>query len=1196
MSVRVHKDRHSLSQLQQSDPSLAAQIVEIAGVYDRHNKEHGPGTACRTPLSPAQVEISSLYWRKVSEAQKVGKAEEEKLSPLETERIAAVDDVLSRVQAKMDKHIDTVDLLIPELQDLGHRLAAIETDADKQQRLEGVSEPDIAKHLTAIYGDKPLPAGAHILVQPVFERVKGVDASARDWGNTVDQAVDKITRLAEKATAKEADSEITHIATCPVTFKGRPGAAHPQIPDRRGPDQPPVDAKESTILDVYAALVDLDGEHGSPQAALEKLLAAGLRPSMVIASGGLWRDGKIGAVFPKIHCYYILTGPARGADLPRVGAINRRLAASFDGDMTFGSRVGHNLRAAGQWHRKGVARLGRVIYSDGPRYPIDGLTAMLDRFAPEVKKEQTHKEWTQNADELEELYERIITGDDTHEAMGGVAFKVARLGWTVPPICRTIRACLDQRGGTGKQYSDHEIEKRVREIVDKVQESESWENSEEWRRKIVIVRAKNADNAWQDHKAAMIVRVDALTPASVANGLGALDDLFNEIGLLRDIEEKTFWVDRIRTKLGKGVNGWSKDIRAKLERGISRAFGMLKADKKQNKEVEKAAATEKQDPDLYPNICFTTMDNDLAIERAWKAVAAYNKKAPKIFHHAMGGLARLDEDSDGFLVIKAFADTHMSFSNEMKHVARWVVPIVDDPDPEDEEHWRNATPPTHILGDMMAEPATGLRARGIPRLAAVIATPGVAKDGTIDVVPGYKPELEACYQPAAGFVVPDVPTQPTEDDVDKALDWVLANALEGFAFRDLSDPVQHRDDVPDMDPLQRRLLYGRASRANALAALLTFFATQLYNGATPLFALNKTQRRSGASKFAGIISLIALGKDGAFNSLPQHDEEMRKVITTHAISGSRLLIFDNVPMGHILDSNAFAAMFTSPRWRDRILATNKTAECKVNWMTFVTGNNLMMSAELADRAVSIRQAPGVPRPDERTDFKHVDLEGWVKQNQAQLVWSCLTLVRYWVAMGARRDRSIVFGGFTDWAQVMGGILNAIGVDGFMANRREITTGVVNTERTQLEALLSAWLQQWPPSPVVPRDDEGRFATAGVKVGDPTWEISDGTNPHKKKCGGILRLMEDNEINVDGVHLGEPKAAQSVMGLKLGGYRNQVVEIEQRRVIKNTFGTVERHEARMVAVEIESYLDRHTKTTLWRLVGKPTTAWAEITGA
>ena len=77
--------------------------------------------------------------------------------------------------------------------------------------------------------------------------------------------------------------------------------------------------------------------------------------------------------------------------------------------------------------------------------------------------------------------------------------------------------------------------------------------------------------------------------------------------------------------------------------------------------------------------------------------------------------------------------------------------------------------------------------------------------------------------------------------------------------------------------------------------------------------------------------------------------------------------------------------------------------------------------------------PWLRKPDA---FRH-RLPEWALLNRAELVRACLILCRAWIAAGKHEAPSRpTLGMFESWARVMGGILHACHLPGFLANLPE----------------------------------------------------------------------------------------------------------------------------------------------------------------
>src|SRR5690606_17262433 len=108
-----------------------------------------------------------------------------------------------------------------------------------------------------------------------------------------------------------------------------------------------------------------------------------------------------------------------------------------------------------------------------------------------------------------------------------------------------------------------------------------------------------------------------------------------------------------------------------------------------------------------------------------------------------------------------------------------------------------------------------------------------------------------------------------------------------------------------------------ADRANAWALLLTGIVRPAIEGQVPMALLDAPEPGTGKSLLASVATLIATGRVGAMQSMPDDDAELRKLITGLLVAGASHVILDNVD--GIIKSPVLAGALTADVWRDRIL-------------------------------------------------------------------------------------------------------------------------------------------------------------------------------------------------------------------------------------------------------------------------------------
>lgn len=168
------------------------------------------------------------------------------------------------------------------------------------------------------------------------------------------------------------------------------------------------------------------------------------------------------------------------------------------------------------------------------------------------------------------------------------------------------------------------------------------------------------------------------------------------------------------------------------------------------------------------------------------------------------------------------------------------------------------------------------------------------------------------------------------------------------------------------------------------------------------------------------------------------------------------MLLDN--LNRILDSGALASVLTARVWKDRILGVSKTVRAPNLAVWLASGNNTRLSRELIRRTVWCRLDSRTDAPWERTGFRHKNLMKWVKEHGSELVWAALVLCQAWIAAG-RPAGERTLGMFESWAETMGGILQAAGVPGLLANAQTFRQQA-GDKAGEWREFVVAWWQQF----------------------------------------------------------------------------------------------------------------------------------------
>lgn len=327
-------------------------------------------------------------------------------------------------------------------------------------------------------------------------------------------------------------------------------------------------------------------------------------------------------------------------------------------------------------------------------------------------------------------------------------------------------------------------------------------------------------------------------------------------------------------------------------------------------------------------------------------------------------------------------------------------------------------------------------------LRRLVASPIHAKDGSLITTPGYAPNVCALFD-NGDLSIPPVSAVPTPDELERAKHLILTDVLGDWCFAD------------DFGGVPRP---GVASKAHAVTLLLQPFARELYSGCTPGFLIDKPAPGSGASFLVDVIHRIAHGRPAGMGAFPENEEETRKGLTAKVQAGVAMIVYDNVRRKFAGDS--LSMFLTAETYTDRILGETRIGSFPNLGVMVITGNNVSLADENVRRFLPIRLDPRMPESElEGRTFHKPDLDTWVIENRGDLVWACLTLIQNWIAK-KRLPGQAGFKSYESFAKVMGGILGAAGIDGFMQNVEAFRASkkVENSEDTDFMEALRSGLQ------------------------------------------------------------------------------------------------------------------------------------------
>jgi len=467
-------------------------------------------------------------------------------------------------------------------------------------------------------------------------------------------------------------------------------------------------------------------------------------------------------------------------------------------------------------------------------------------------------------------------------------------------------------------------------------------------------------------------------------------------------------------------------------------------------------------------IDISTIDLPTLMPQAWHAIITSNDP-PALFRRA-GELARLEATESGALIVKTI-DTRV-MTGILARSARWVRVSYDRKGNATE---KETLPPPAVVDDCMVN----IDPR-IPPITRVVHAPTFAAGATLLTTPGYHPEARIYYDPKAGAVVPDVPSEPDAADLDRARGLVLGELLADFPF------------VSDAD------------QAHAVALFLLPFVRELISGPTPLHLIEAPTMGSGKGLLADALLLPALGDVPSPMAEATTDEEWRKRITSALLGAPAVIYIDN--LNRMLAAGALAAALTTTEYSDRVLGKSEQVSLPVRCVWVATANNPTLSTEISRRCIRIRIDPRVDKPWQREGFKHPKLRTWIAAHRGDLIWAALVICRYGLQHGTT-GRPL--GSYESWSDVLGRILGGCGFPGFLGNLDALYDRA-DVEGTAWRALIAAWWQAHRDTPQLAGD---LFSLVADAEADLLVSGKDETG-RKKSFGRALARALDRVFSVD----------------------------------------------------------------------------------
>jgi hypothetical protein len=332
---------------------------------------------------------------------------------------------------------------------------------------------------------------------------------------------------------------------------------------------------------------------------------------------------------------------------------------------------------------------------------------------------------------------------------------------------------------------------------------------------------------------------------------------------------------------------------------------------------------------------------------------------------------------------------------------------------------------------------TRLRAKWeLPELKGLLRAPTITPAGIVIEKEGFDAPtgLYLDFPEAANWR--SVPYAPTDEEVK-------------WAVRRLWQPFEEFPFIEDAD------------RGSYLAGLFTAATRPTYPTA-PGLIISATAPGTGKSYLSFCIQLMAGGRIEAMAPVYDDEAEMRKRLTTVAMSGVTTILIDNIDRP--FESGALCSFLTSETWSDRILGSNAKGHFPNNLFLLLTGNNVTIKGDLSRRLLWSRLDAEMEHPEEREfSFNPVT---YVREHLLDLRQAALTVLRAACIRSDKAKRSAL-GSFEAWNAFVRDAVIWVGEQGWLDVADPVLTMTQssdeNPERLQQSAFLRAWYNEFQDS-------------------------------------------------------------------------------------------------------------------------------------
>jgi len=324
--------------------------------------------------------------------------------------------------------------------------------------------------------------------------------------------------------------------------------------------------------------------------------------------------------------------------------------------------------------------------------------------------------------------------------------------------------------------------------------------------------------------------------------------------------------------------------------------------------------------------------------------------------------------------------------------------------------------------------AFGLRFKGLWSLRGTLTHPILNKDGNYVLVNGlYWQDVDI-----KGIKIKK-PVLNLYDGYDPVSQYFFAiperitSALEGIQ-NEAPTEKQLLEALTTLDVFLGDFLFAtKSARLSALAFMLTMLCREIIEGYVPMLEVRAPESQSGKSLLVKMMIWAVTGEEPRFHSPNfRNTEEFEKELFSLLLQGRNYIFLDDV-QGKVQSSFLDSAL-TGKYISRRVLGVSAVATVYTGMPFVMTANNPTISKDLVNRIYLL----DILKPSEKKEFRHKLPEKVAYEMGPSVIRALFTLYNNWDKNYKREPyKGKRIPGFAEWSAVIGGILQAAGLDGFL---------------------------------------------------------------------------------------------------------------------------------------------------------------------